>query len=857
MCGIGLTLFPSIDLNCSNQSAESVERCLVERISSRGPDYQGVATTSLNLRDQELDKVSNEDTAVRVSDYVSRVALKSSTSWDLKLYASVLHMRGKELAPQPYQLHGVNNDNQKNMHNNYNFCWNGECYSHEEMLGRPFYDWADADADVDADGNENVSDTALVLALVRDALEESSSGDGSWKGDERVENDTARNKKNRRHEEEHEKIAQVFSRIHGEYSFILQCRLGVNISEKDENDDKGCVYFGRDPFGRRSLLMSSLSISASLSEIEESIARTALDSFILSSVGLDLDPGPNMETIETEREINRLDLEEIPAGIVYCLDLNTGVISSVPLPKRVSNQFQHEIPKHDIVRPVKFEKEPNVPTHLIRSAERLHYNLSKAVRRRVIRAPIPACDSDGNGKGNGNSDKHDNQASVAVLFSGGVDSVVLAALCHDHVPLDQPIDLINVAFANSKSNSNANAIQGQDPYSLSPDRQAAFLSYREMQKLWPGRQWRFISVNVDYTEVLEMERLICGLIAPLTSTMDFNIGTAFWFASRGIGVCVDVDVNADELESPSDTASHGISSTSSHLRFGAGQDQQSKPIECEFECTSFGCKRKPASDCIFGACKICCLSYQRRINQFMGGRGDVCEPHSKQGGKQKNKNKNNKKKKKVGGSVSSSTKQQNNETKYRCNRNSQIQDKSLHVVETETKINHADTGTGTEKITTTRTYASKARVILVGIGADEQMAGYGRHRVTYNRGGYSALRMELQMEQQRLWTRNLGRDDRCISFHGKEARFPFLDDDVVGYLSSLDVTELCDMSQGQGVGDKMILRLVAKNIGVKACSGLVKRAIQFGSRIAKCSDVDRFGSSSKASGNAKHASSLN
>jgi len=107
------------------------------------------------------------------------------------------------------------------------------------------------------------------------------------------------------------------------------------------------------------------------------------------------------------------------------------------------------------------------------------------------------------------------------------------------------------------------------------------------------------------------------------------------------------------------------------------------------------------------------------------------------------------------------------------------------------------------------------------------------------------------MEKGRLWTRNLGRDDRCISFHGKEARFPFLDEDVVAYLGSLDVVDFCDMRQPQGLGDKTILRLVAKHIGVGQCSGLIKRAIQFGSRIAKCSDVDRFGSSRKASGRAQ------
>ena len=108
------------------------------------------------------------------------------------------------------------------------------------------------------------------------------------------------------------------------------------------------------------------------------------------------------------------------------------------------------------------------------------------------------------------------------------------------------------------------------------------------------------------------------------------------------------------------------------------------------------------------------------------------------------------------------------------------------------------------------------------------------------------------MEKNRLWTRNLGRDDRCISYHGKEARFPFLDENVVEFLNSLDVEQLCDMTKPPGEGDKMILRLIAKKIGVNQCSGLVKRAIQFGSRIAKVSDTHRFGSTNKASGTASH-----
>lgn len=109
---------------------------------------------------------------------------------------------------------------------------------------------------------------------------------------------------------------------------------------------------------------------------------------------------------------------------------------------------------------------------------------------------------------------------------------------------------------------------------------------------------------------------------------------------------------------------------------------------------------------------------------------------------------------------------------------------------------------------------SQAKILLSGVGADEQMAGYGRHRTTYQRGGYEALRMELQMEVNRLWTRNLGRDDRCLSDHGKEGRYPYLDEDVVAYLGALPLERKCDMTRPLGEGDKLILRKVAQMIGV-------------------------------------------
>jgi asparagine synthetase B (glutamine-hydrolysing) len=147
---------------------------------------------------------------------------------------------------------------------------------------------------------------------------------------------------------------------------------------------------------------------------------------------------------------------------------------------------------------------------------------------------------------------------------------------------------------------------------------------------------------------------------------------------------------------------------------------------------------------------------------------------------------------------------------------------------------------------------TKPRVLLLGMGADEQMGGYGRHRKAYDqRGGWQGLKEELQMDQSRLWERNLGRDDRIGADHGKEARFPYLDAHVSRLLCELPLEQVCDFSLPPGEGDKRILRLVAIRLGLEHASGLVKRAIQFGSRISHLSDKKRFGSRRKAKGQAE------
>ena len=398
--------------------------------------------------------------------------------------------------------------------------------------------------------------------------------------------------------------------------------------------------------------------------------------------------------------------------------------------------------------------------------------LDKAVQRRVMHAPHPKSQST-------------TDASVAILFSGGIDSVVLAALSNRHVPLDQPIDLINVSFY---QNNNANGGNNN----LSPDRLAAILSYREMLLRFPEREWRFIAVDVPYEEVLNKEKRIRNLISPLDSTMDFNIATAFWFAGQGNGRLLGMD-EVDRVRKRIDnnkTAVKGEETASASaqqqplLRFATGDKikidkEKSKPSRPT--CIREGCSRPaPQSGCIFKACKFCCRKLQGPISSYLGANAMICSAHNQSSGGHEVK---------TGGKKKNKTKLNKQQTPASANSNGY----------NKTNIDHV---------------TSHAKILISGVGADEQMAGYGRHRTTYQRGGYEALREELQMEVGRLWTRNLGRDDRCLSDHGKEARFPYLDEDVVAYLGSLPVDHKCDMTLPQGEGDKLILRKVARMIGV-------------------------------------------
>jgi asparagine synthetase B (glutamine-hydrolysing) len=681
------------------------------------------------------------------------------------------------------------------------------------------------------------------------------------------------------------------------------------------------IYFGRDGLGRRSLLMSMpmSSLAAKMEQVENDdnhpltehntnvnealqhfphqVSLMGRNAVVISSVAPSL--SKSKPTPASPSDLDNNKWIEVPPGLVFCLSPATGQITWTPIiptqvPVSIYHQSDaddysnkdlrlvsaitslgtrlHNSPIPNISIPPNWNgycNESKIRPSMVHAAQELYTRLSAAVRRRVIHISSPTRCSRRNRTGNDNEGEDTAHAkshtirssgsnsSVGILFSGGLDSVVLAAMSHAHVPLHQSIDLMNVAFYNSgdgdgtqTQNGNVNSIVMN-----TPDRAAALVAYEELCQSYPDRTWNFVAVDVNYrTELKEMESHILSLIHPKCTHMDFNIGAAMWFASRGRGMSVSFvdshsnpDQDQEEGKTKRDTTqtqatrqsttTNPICTTKALLAQvirckGSGGLKKENDTSALIACSRHGCDKVGNAQCAFKACTFCCTCYQKPINRFLGGSAGICTIHNNNN-INKVKGKNTKKEKEKAKQKQGAKQVQEQEVppsiKHDVHKNEENEAELQNLIATRLSC---------------RPYTSHAKVLLVGIGADEQMAGYGRHRSTFRRGGESALRQELTMETCRLWQRNLGRDDRCISDHGKEARFPFLDEDVMSFLASLPMHDICDFQhQPPGVGDKMILRLVAAAFlkGTTECSVLEKRAIQFGSRIAKLSDQHAAG----------------
>ncbi|RDB28658.1 Asparagine synthetase domain-containing protein 1 [Hypsizygus marmoreus] len=481
-----------------------------------------------------------------------------------------------------------------------------------------------------------------------------------------------------------DQIQNLFGTIEGPYAFVFYQASSQRL------------FFARDPLGRRSLLIHKYT--------------PASPYLLLASVSAGVD--------------SRYEFEELSTQDIYCIDfrivngqemlqegLNSHILS---LPRRLAEPcLKPSLPYAEMGK-VNCDMPPEeylpvtsldlVPEYLVQAVDDLIYHLDRSVMLRVRDIPQLS----------------DNitQPRVAVLFSGGIDSTMLAFLAHRHIPIGEPIDLLNVAFENPRkvklqAEGNAGGLSRKEkkarernsgktemlptvPYMV-PDRVTGLQELDELRNLCPDRIWNFVEINVPYEESQPARPLIESLMSPGRTIMDMSLALALYFASRGTG----------------------------QLRCSPDAD----PIP----------------------------------------------------------------------------------------------------------------------------YTSSARVLLNGLGSDELLGGYGRHRTAYNAGGWQTvveevgrvtedhfplrsdqkIILQLQLELDRIPTRNLGRDDRVISSHGKETRHPFLSLTVVNYLTGLPVHFKMDPRLELGLGDKMLLRLAARKVGLVEASQRKKRAMQFGSHSAR------------------------
>lgn len=485
MCGIGVLISPTV-------TVDELGRDVAPPLERYWPSVLD------NIRDRGPDCSGTVKHNFQAPSSSADSSSSATTAWTLSLTSSVLSLRGDGITQQPLS----SSDGRLLL------AWNGQIFDWESNASNHA-----TSSRVRLDSGEN--DGTILLDRIQQILDEQKDRDTNPSSTGIALN-------------------AALSEVEGPYAFVMLDRRASKL------------YFGRDPLGRRSLLLQRLPQHSALAAV--SVAG-----------------GESPHALDSNHSPSGATLTEIDCSSLWHIDLLHSPTSPQPLPRH-SSRFNSPLLLREL-RPA--DQQQHAP---LRSPDQIRQDflavLSDSVRRRVT---------------NINTDQPADEAHVAILFSGGLDCTTLALLADRHVPKDQPIDLLNVGFENvraieaaklesekrlrsklkaaqkgRKATAEARKIDSDvvetdqkgaatvvevdqtdvahanDIYSV-PDRLTGISSYTELLTLSPHRRWNFICMNIPYSEYISHKPLISTLMSPSSSVMDLSIASALFFASRSRG----------------------------------------------------------------------------------------------------------------------------------------------------------------------------------------------------------------------------------------------------------------------------------------------------------------------------------
>ena len=363
-------------------------------------------------------------------------------------------------------------------------------------------------------------------------------------------------------------IPEFMSTIQGPFAFAYY-------HSKDKK-----LWFGRDFFGRHNLLIHRTNKCLILTSVMENILRDEYNFFELPADGIfQVDLNIGLKTINLfpyTRETTVLSHSKESVGTNIEIDLHSHVGNPLSV-KVLNNQIDSDMYKCievnnlnqeqiliDLLSNPRFSKIVDTFTDvLLQSVKKRIFNQPKLCKDCVSNlltesdifneySELPEC----------------THSKICVLFSGGVDCAVLAALANQCAPINEEIDLINVAFEQRLQKIDIqNATDVAKSFDV-PDRKTGIIALEELKGACPKRKFNFVMVNVQKHELIKTRNeRINSLLFPLETVLDDSIGCAIWFASKADGTIFE-DKNG------SIKTSRHYQSPSRVILLGMGADEQ-------------------------------------------------------------------------------------------------------------------------------------------------------------------------------------------------------------------------------------------------------------------------------------------